>query len=350
MHFSAIRPLRCIRALSRVSLDQLSIKSKLILMLLLASGLSTLLTALLGYHSGQVNLSNRVFNQLTSIRASKAYQIESYFRTIQNHTQTLSEDLSIVAAVQQFDAAFQQLEKTTPPPAAAEALQAYYSTHFLPRLLRNNSGTPNLQAYLPTAAAARILQNLYIAANPHPVGKKQKLVAASDGSAYSKAHGRYHPFFRDIVAKFGYYDMFLINPQGEIVYTVFKETDYATSLQTGPYKDSNLARLVAKVIASKQKDFTRLEDFAPYAPSYGAPASFIAAPIHDGSRLVGVLAFQLPVDEINRVMTGNQGWRKDGLGESGEAILVGNDQLMRSASRFYLEDPKGFLEIGRAHV
>ena len=345
MIFSTIRPLQQIRALSRGSLDQLSIKSKLILMLLLASGFSTLLTALLGYRSGQINLSDRVFNQLTSIRASKAYQIESYFRNIQHHTQTLSEDLSIVAAVQQFDAAFQQLEQTTPPASASKALQTYYSRNFLPRLLRNNSGTPNLQAYLPGDPAARILQNLYIAANPNPVGKKQQLLAAEDGSTYSEVHRRYHPVFRNIVAKFGYYDMFLINPQGKIVYTVFKETDFATSLQTGPYKDSNLARLVGKVIASKQKDFTRLEDFAPYAPSYGAPASFIAAPIHDGSRLVGVLAFQLPVDEINRVMTGNQQWRQDGLGDSGEAILVGHDNMMRSASRFYLENPKGFLAL-----
>jgi phosphoglycerate dehydrogenase-like enzyme len=64
----------------------------LILMLLLVSGFSTLFTAALGYRSGQINLTNRVFNQLISIRASKAYQIESYFRNIQNHTQTLSED------------------------------------------------------------------------------------------------------------------------------------------------------------------------------------------------------------------------------------------------------------------
>lgn len=110
-----IKPFSFLGRLPRQSLDHFSIKSKLILMLLFASGLSTLLTALLGYRSGQINLSNRVFNQLTSIRASKAYQIESYSRDIQDHTQTLSEDLSIVAAVQQFDAAFQQLEKAPPP-------------------------------------------------------------------------------------------------------------------------------------------------------------------------------------------------------------------------------------------
>ncbi len=133
-------------------MDQLSIKSKLILMLLLASGLSTLLTALMGYRSGQIKLSNQVFNQLTSIRPSKAYQIESYFRNIQNHTQTLSEDLSIVAAVQQFDAAFKQLEKTPLPPGAVAAVQAYYRSNFLPRLSNGTAGTPNLQAYLPVSS------------------------------------------------------------------------------------------------------------------------------------------------------------------------------------------------------
>ena len=97
------------RGLTRDSVNQLSIKSKLILMLLLVSGFSTLFTAALGYRSGQINLTERVSHQLTSVRASKAYQIESYFRTIQNHTQTLSEDLSIIAAVEQFAAAYEKL-------------------------------------------------------------------------------------------------------------------------------------------------------------------------------------------------------------------------------------------------
>lgn len=332
-----------IRPVSRGTVNQLSIKSKLIVMLLLASGFSTLFTAGLGYRSGQTNLTNRVFNQLTSVRASKAYQIESYFRTIQNHTQTLSEDLSIVAAVQQFDAAFQQLNSAQVSADAAAMLERYYRREFLPRLDRYQAGTANPPAYLPADPATRFLQHAYLAANPHPVGKKQRLLAGSDGSGYSAVHRRYHPVFRNIIAKFGYYDMFLINPQGQIIYTVFKETDYATSLETGPYRDSNLARLVREVIASRRKGFTQLVDFESYAPSYGVPASFIAAPIHDGSRLVGVLAFQMPVDEINRVMTGNLRWSQDGLGRSGESILVGHDTLMRSASRFFLEDPRAFL-------
>jgi class 3 adenylate cyclase len=334
------------------SLQNLSIKSKLIAMLLLVSGASVLVTAYLGYRSGQSNLTDRVFSQLTSVRASKAYQIEAYFKNIRNHTQTLSEDPSVATAMGEFTTAYQQLQSAPVPDAFDQKINGYYRDAFLPKLAKTEAGAPVLDAYTPKDPAARYLQYHYIAANPQPVGKKQLLDAAADGSDYSRLHARYHPIFRNIIQKFGYYDMFLIDPQGTVVYTVFKETDFTTNYKTGPYKDSNLAQLNEIVQAAKSRNYTKLADFAAYTPSYGAPAAFIAAPIFrqvgNQSEFVGVLAFQLPVDEINNVMTGNRNWESDGLGRSGETYLVGRDALMRSVSRFLVQDPKAYSETLRS--
>jgi class 3 adenylate cyclase len=330
------------------SLNHLSIKSKLIIMLLAVSSCSILVTAYLGYRSGRLNLTNRVFSQLTSVRASKAYQIESYFKNIQNHTQTLSEDPSVVTAMQEFATAYRQLQSAQVPDSFDQTIATYYRDEFLPRLTKVEEGSPILQSYTPKATASRYLQYHYIAANPKPVGKKHLFNTAPDNSEYSRLHARYHPIFRKIIEKFGYYDMFLIDPQGTIVYTVFKETDFTSNLDIGPYKDSNLARLSRLVKESKEKDFSQIVDFAPYSPSYGAPAAFIAAPIFKQSELIGVLAFQLPVDEINNVMTGNRNWEGDGLGKTGESYLVGRDFLMRSVSRFLVQDPKGYTEALRS--
>ncbi len=322
----------------------LSIKSKLIVMLLTVSSSSILVTAYLGYQSGKSNLTDRVFSQLTSVRASKAYQIESYFKTIRNHIQTLSNDPSVGNAIAEFTNAYRQIETVPLPADNSQKITAYYQNEFLPKLAKTEQGSPVLNSFLPESNASNYLQYYYIATNSHPIGKKHLLDKANDGSEYSRIHERYHPIFRNIIEKFGYYDMFLIDPQGTVVYTVYKETDFTTNYTTGAYNDSNLARLVASVRRSKQKDYASIIDFESYAPSYGAPAAFIAAPIFNQSKFVGVLAIQVPVDEINNVMTGNGEWESDGLGKSGETYLVGQDYLMRSVSRFLIETPETYIQ------
>ncbi|MGI0494122.1 adenylate/guanylate cyclase domain-containing protein [Alkalinema pantanalense CENA528] len=343
-------------------------------MLLIVSGCSIGITAFLGYQSGRANLTDRVFNQLTSLRASKAYQIESYFKTLRAHTQTLSTDLTIIDALQQLDRAYQQLEQAPISAKTQQELRQYYSQKFLPRLAETEQGTPVLSAYLPPNPAAQYLQDYYIAANQFAVGQKHRLDAASDGSEYSRLHAKYHPMVREIIDKFGYYDLFLINPAGKIVYTVYKETDFGSDLTQGAYSESNLARLVETVRQAKQKNYAHIVDFAPYAPSYGAPAAFIAVPIfkttrNNGDRgasgvnpanpeatdpeggqlfaaeFLGVLAVQIPVNEINSVMTGNHNWQQDGLGQTGETYLVGPDRFMRSQSRFLTEDSASYLKL-----
>ena len=313
-------------------------------MLLTVSSSSIVVTAYLGYQSGKSKLTDRACNQLTSVRASKAYQIESYFKTIRNHIQTLSNDPSVGLAIADFTNAYRQLETTTLPADNSQKITAYYQNEFLPKLAKTEQGSPVLNSFLPESTASNYLQYHYIAANPNPIGKKHILDKANDGSEYSRIHERYHPIFRNIIEKFGYYDMFLIDPQGTVVYTVYKETDFTTNYTTGAYNDSNLARLVASIRRSKQKDYASIIDFESYAPSYGAPAAFIAAPIFNQSKFVGVLAIQVPADEINNVMTGNRKWESDGLGKSGETYLVGQDYLMRSISRFLVETPEEYLQ------
>ena len=178
--------------------------------------------------------------------------------------------------------------------------------------------------------ASATLQRLYIADNPHPTGEKENLDAATDGSTYSYVHARYHPWFRTFLRERGYYDIFLFDLDGNLIYTVFKELDYATNLNRGKYKDSDLGHAFRAARDNPKPGFQAFFDFKPYAPSHGAPASFISTPVLDtAGRALGVLVFQMPIDNINAVMQNTAG-----LGATGETIIVGDDALMRSHSRF----------------
>jgi methyl-accepting chemotaxis protein len=174
------------------------------------------------------------------------------------------------------------------------------------------------------------LQRLYIDDNPNPTGQKENLDMAPDGSTYSQVHGSYHPWFRQFLRERDYYDIFLFDLEGNLVYTVFKELDYATNLNNGEWKDSDLGNAFRAARDNPQTGSLQFFDFKPYAPSHGAAASFISTPIHgpDGS-LAGVLVFQMPINRINAVMQISAG-----MGESGETYIVGADKLMRSDSRF----------------
>lgn len=326
-------------------IGRLSIQSKLMLMLLAVSISSILAIAFIGYDSGQQALNNSIFNQLISLRESKAYQIENYFRNLRSEVQTISTMPSIVSAMQEFKETYEEIKQQPIQPEWNEKLKAYYEAEFLPRLAQNVRGTPLLFSYIPKNSASRYLQYHYIANNSNPIGQKEFLTAAGDGSTYSQIHQRIQPIFRNLIEKRNYYDLFLIDIEtGNIVYSVEKESDFATNLDRGAYARSSLGEVLQAVRDGKDSGFVAISDFEPYRASYAIPAAFIAAPIFDNSELIGVLALQISIDQINRVMTGNKNWQRDGLGKSGETYLIGDDLRMRSTSRFLIEDAEGYFE------
>ena len=190
------------------------------------------------------------------------------------------------------------------------------------------------RSFAETGAAPKdYLQRHYITENPHPTGEKENLDAARDGSAYSVDHARYHPWFRTFLRARGYYDVFLFDLEGNLVYTVFKELDYATNLLSGQWKDTDLGAAYRAALGNAGSNAVAFFDFRPYEPSHGAPASFISTPISDAAgRPLGVLVFQMPIDRINALMADSTG-----LGRTGEAFILGADKLMRNDSRFLAE-------------
>jgi methyl-accepting chemotaxis protein len=181
-------------------------------------------------------------------------------------------------------------------------------------------------------------RRLYADQNPNK-GKLWDLMDAADGSEYSAMHLRYHTWFKNYAETRGYYDIFLISPKGDVVYSYTKEPDFGTNLASGQWKDSDLAKVWRQVNDAKGSVPVAFTDFAAYAPSNGVPASFIAAPVMRGGEYLGVLAFQMPVGKINGYMQ-----RAEGMGESGETYVVGSDYLMRSDSRFLKQGETSILK------
>jgi class 3 adenylate cyclase len=327
----------------------LSIKSRLLVMLLGVSAISIAIVASLSYYASYNALRDSVFNHLTSLRAIKAERVETYFKDLQLEASGIAEGPLTQQAAMQFIQAFRELQDTGENPEWDAQLQTFYREEFIPRLANRVEGRPSVAAHLPNAPAARYLQYQYIAANRFPVKAKQQLTEIADDNAYASTHARHHPQFRRAAEKLGYYDLFIIDIEtGDIVYSVAKEVDFATNLIDGPYDTSNLAELFRSIQRTPDQGVVRMIDYARYRPSHSRSQAFIAAPIFSAGKAIGVLALQISNKEIKQVMTGGGQWERDGLGKTGETILVGQDHLMRSHSRFLIEDPDAYAEDMRA--
>jgi len=314
--------------------SKLSIKYKLIL-LSLSIGLGSIVT--IGWlsvsRSSQALLTQQK-QSLEAICADRKTQIEDYFGFIHEQMFNFAQNRMVTEATAKFSQAFaavsQELDDATEPGSAVyQAVQGYYNNEFKSRLEEADQTFRGASTYVPQSRSGRLLQEMYIANNPNPVGEKLKLDRATQECEYNTLHAIYHPRIRDFLESFGYYDIFLFDLQGNLVYSVFKETDYTTNFLTGPYKDTNFGDVYRQALNCDQPGTVFIEDFRFYEPSYGAPASFIGSPVFHNGTKVGVAIFQMPVDKINSVMT-----QRAGMGESGEAYLVGSDRLMRSNSRF----------------
>lgn len=325
--------------------NRLSVKSKLILMLLLVSLLSATIVGFLGWRSSRRALSESIFTNITALRRSKAAQADAYFRTMRYTVETLSENDMVVEAMVRFNRSFRELENNIIPTEWDGALEAYYTAQFFPKLFANLPGQADYNLYRPQNQAGLYLQYHYIVANQFEDGQKLLLDQAADQSEYSNVHAYYHPRLRTVAQKLGFDDLILVNIEtGDVVYTVSKQTDFGSNLTNGPYRRNNEAAAVELVRNNTERGTAHLVDFELYRPGYGAPTAFWSAPLYNGNHLVGVLMAQISLTALNKIMTDNQQWGQVGLGATGETYLVGGDHFMRSDARQRLEAPAAYAQ------
>ena len=312
------------------------LNNRLLLALLAVSLLPLAVMGYATYQSAARAIEQQAKQQLQTVNTITAKAVSRYFSSIEEQLRITADNRMTLEALEAFSTGYEKIITADDLnedaiDQARKDLASYYTGEFATEFEKQtgtDAPTAALLENLPDQAA--YLQYLYIRRNENPLGSKELLNAADDGSSYSAAHALYHPIFRNFLKRLGIYDFFLVDAEtGAIVYSVFKELDFATSLKNGSFSGTNFARSFQKALSSGRRDAVAFADFETYLPSYQAPASFIAAPIHDGRDVRGVVVFQLPIDRMTAIIG-----ETTGMGETGETYAVAADRLFRSQSRF----------------
>ncbi|MBT3436020.1 MAG: HAMP domain-containing protein [Oceanospirillaceae bacterium] len=132
------------------------------------------------------------------------------------------------------------------------------------------------------------------------------------------------------VDQYGYVDLLLVNPQGQLAYSVKGQLTAGANVTSEAMVNTGLSQAFRQALNTQQlafADFSLLQANADASPNT-VPMAFLAQPIvNQDSQVVMVGLLQLNSDGINAIMT-----KRYGMGEKGESYLVGPDHLMRSDS------------------
>jgi len=314
-------------------MKNLSLKVKLILSMLVLSLIPFGVISVVTLINTEKSLKHTVADELIAIRDIKAANLSQYFDTISSQIKLVASNNNTKFALKDFLNAYENYPVSSDSNQNAPPVKSYWKDEFAKKYAAENDKAFDTNAFFNQLSPKALqLQNDFIASNPEPLGNKNGLIDLNNQTTYADAHNKYHAWFDAYLNEFGYYDIFLVDLNGDVIYSVFKELDFATSLTSGPWSQTGLAAAFnkGKTLADGEVYFT---DLALYAPSYDAPAGFAASPIYDNGSIKGVLIFQMPLERITAIMS-----QRSGLGETGESYLIGPDKLMRSDS--YL-DPEG---------
>ncbi len=155
---------------------------------------------------------------------------------------------------------------------------------------------------------------------------KEQVKAAGAG-VYLNHHKKYGAVFEKIAQENGFEDIYLINADGKVVYTLLKRDDFGATITEGEWQASPLSTAYNNAIAQAPDQGLTFVDYSPYAPGTQPLTAFIGRSVIVGDEVKGAFIVALPTARIAQIMS-----NRTGLGRTGETVLLRSDGTLLTDS------------------
>lgn len=308
------------------------------LILLLTSIASVGIVGVVEFQYGAQELERAATSKLVQARESQRRAVTGLFADLTNSLVVFTSGATAYNAAKAFTVGFDELSRAAIGPEQQDAILRHYRDRFVGALAERSGEQVDVAALMPTSPAQRYLQAHYTAGfgpAAQARGRRRRQCVVGGKRPVQRLLHRDRETQRVP-------DAVLLDTRGNVVYTANKGVDLGTNVLTGPYRESGLREAYRKALAANAVNFVWITDYQPYQPYLNTPTAWLVSPISGKGTVEGVLALPLPSAKINRIMTADRQWAAAGVGLTTETYLAGSDDLMRSDSRLFLEDPEAY--------
>ncbi|MBW7897350.1 MAG: hypothetical protein EX330_03810 [Candidatus Brocadia sp. BROELEC01] len=156
-----------------------------------------------------------------------------------------------------------------------------------------------------------------------------------DDPAYRQVDTYYGPLLEHFLRQNGYNNIFLVDTDGNVVFGVKRDEYIGTNLRKGEYSSFSIGEIFKEGLNNvKFSDITWCEGAKDFIFMGGAPVYDLS------NKLLGIVIVEIPYSKIDAFLS-----QRDGLGDTGEIYIVGDDNFMRSKSSFIPQNTILKLEI-----
>ncbi len=234
--------------------------------------------------------------QLMLIRDFKQQELEIFFSNLKKHVEFAARDQFVKNGFQEFKSAFDQIaiinNSDDNKINYSSAINNYYNniTKQYKNYFSNSRNKVDFSVFL---------QNL----SQHSVSLQTRYMTSNNDNyqniEYYNIHDKYHEYFRKITNDSRYNDLLLVDLSGNVVYSAKKNIDFASSIVSGPFSNTEIANVFNAVkYLGTQESTVVISNFSEYLPDYQEPVLFVASKIPN----VGVFIASVGLSSVTSLL------------------------------------------------
>ena len=335
----------------------MSLQKKLLLIImalaLLAAVTASVLISTAALKAGESLLSEQAHLRVEMISNAQNQRLRSYLSVLEqqvvNHAQSVQARRAVAGLGSAFrgyrlNAVVRSLEDT----AEIEALlNEYLRAGFGEAYTRlNPSQSFDANDYVSSLdKPSLVLQYYYLVDSSGRWSEKALVEEAEDRSRYSIAHREFNPAMREFAQAYGFADLYYLDPQGNVVYSLQKLPDFGISVEHPLLVNSGIHQVFQQAINLSMDAPAAFADFAPYPAAMNLPSAFMAMPIFEAGETEpsGVFAIRLDTDQVQQTLSNQQDRRALGLGDTGDTYLLNRTGVLLSSKREFDQNSSEFI-------
>lgn len=155
------------------------------------------------------------------------------------------------------------------------------------------------------------------------ISERAELTGETSKTMYAWRHKALHNSFLSSWKHSGYADIYIMDKDGRIMYTVTKSGDFLKKVGDAEFAGTGLQTVFETALAA-EKGSQVSSSFQRYGPAGDEPSMFVGQPVYlsklTGEELAGVVAVRIGAGYLDDVVASTEG-----LGETGQTFVVDGD-------------------------